>query len=104
MENGTRTPGPRSYDEDGLRIVYGPKDGHGEGPMICDVTDTYEGLEGDCATADANARLIAAAPDLLAQAKAIIARASRHDRGHEGGDLLAILSGTHAAIAKAEGE
>lgn len=51
----------------------------------------------------ANARLMAASPDLLAQAEAIIAWALKHDQGHEGSDLLEILCDTRRAVTKARG-
>lgn len=52
----------------------------------------------------ANARLIIAAPDLLKAARSIIAWAKKHDRGHEGSELLEILCDTNNAVAKAEGK
>ncbi len=52
----------------------------------------------------ANARLIAAAPELLEVAQLIVQWAKDNDRGHEGSELLEILSETSRAIAKAEGK
>lgn len=62
------TPGPWYYDGHESRTVVADRDGDVECPTICDVLDTTEGLEGDCPQADANGRLIASAPDLLAAA------------------------------------
>ena len=59
----SHTPGPWEIVDE--RTVYGPPNEHGSDRFICDVGDTLEALEGDCPEADANARLIAAAPDLL---------------------------------------
>lgn len=54
--------------------------------------------------AESNARLIIAAPDLLQSAKQVIDWAKRHDRGHEGSELLEVLSELQSAITKAEGK
>lgn len=40
--------------------------------LLAEVYDTAEGLEGDCPEADANARLIASAPDLLAALRRLV--------------------------------
>lgn len=85
------TPGPWTQRQS---HIYGPEP---ERLGICQVM--YSGLRLD----EDNARLIAAAPNLLEAAKAILAWALKNNRGHEGSELLEILSETQSAIAKAEG-
>jgi prepilin-type N-terminal cleavage/methylation domain-containing protein len=47
-------------------MVLGPVEGHKGMRSVCEVVEYFEGIEGDDPIADANARLIAAAPELLA--------------------------------------
>lgn len=68
--------------------------GYGEGDSICDCAPPGPWISDD--TADANARLIAAAPELLEQLEAMIERF----HGYQGMDFL----GARAAIAKARGK
>ncbi len=90
-DNATHTPGPwaAEYSTYGEEIWFG---GEGPGMWTIDAPGAYlSGCEGS-ATAEADARLIAAAPDLLAALQ----------------DLLVIRSGrtckaARAAIAKAKG-
>lgn len=72
------TPGPWHVGPDG-RQVFAADDA-----MIADATDTYEGLEGECPEADENARLIAAAPALLAACESLLvaADATQDDQPH----------------------
>lgn len=60
------TSGPWEVTQYG-RLVYADRDGDAECPSIADV-------DGDSPEADANARLIAAAPDLLAVCELVLAR------------------------------
>jgi hypothetical protein len=81
------TPGPWFAHNIGL----GP---NGEGPF------TYP-LGNDPDKAAANARLIAAAPDMLAALQDIMAESSRDDDDH---DVIATIQGIcRAIIAKAKG-
>lgn len=97
MSETKHTPGPWSLNEEG-----DPQAPSGE--LICMMTDGVNG-EGE-----ANARLIVAAPDLLAAFKAIVAR---HDGIFDAAELAAfgplttkaedIVRIAQTAIAKAEG-
>lgn len=74
----------------------------GDRPWL--IAEIQNGAPGDtCATEEANARLFAAAPDLLDELKKaeayIRARVTNPDRGQAG---RALLPGLAAAIAKAE--
>jgi hypothetical protein len=83
------TPGPWSVnDETETRSVYAGED------VICDVHDPYEGFEGDSPEAEANARLIAAAPDLFAVCEALLGELDT-----EGFNRL--IFAAEAAVAKA---
>lgn len=46
----------------------------------------------------------AAAPDLIAALKALHAEVQKYNIGHEGSELLEIMSDAQSAIAKAEGK
>lgn len=80
------TPGPWTYAGTG---------GHIGSPDRLRVADVNS-LEIDSDTRQANARLIAAAPDLLALAEAVAA--------HFGGTDAPLGAAARAAIAKAKGE
>ena len=70
-----------------------------QGAMVCKVTQ-WGGPLGQTTT-DANAALIAAAPDLLAALQDIMAESSRDDDDH---DVIATIQGLcRAAMAKAKG-
>lgn len=92
--NTKHTPGPWLTDEmmpgDQYRYVFAAK-----GPIVCRVSAFAAG--------EANARLIAAAPELLAALKGVLASLEWHaDRhGNVGMDAQRRLD-AHAAIAKAE--
>lgn len=103
-ERVTHTPGPWEFDTD----VVQPVEGEFAGCHICRLTLPHDGLT---AVRDANARLIAAAPEMLAALKIAEwgAESPRYgpscpccesfrSEGHESDCVLA------AAIAKAEGK
>lgn len=92
------TPGPWAYDGRVTRTIYAARDGFTEAPTICDVLDTTEGLEGSCRQADANGRLIAAAPDLLAACEAMIEAV---DGSHA--QVMFAIGVMKRAVAKAKG-
>jgi hypothetical protein len=103
------TPGPWKYDGVESRLVVAAVENSIEHSFICDVLDTTEGLEGDCPEADANGRLIAAAPDLLAACRALVETFELADLGDEPedgeyGDGRRALNAGLAAIAKATGQ
>ena len=91
------TPGPWPMQRtgDGKRIIIGK--GLVEGPNGYEVAEVYSD---DCPyeLAEANARLIAAAPDLLAAVKELV-----NWWEIDGGNLDRSLSTALAAISKAEG-
>ncbi len=83
------TPGPWRAEEREV-VTY-------LGHPIAEVLDTAEGLEGSDAEADANARLIAAAPDLVAALEMILA-------GVDSGQLMQqSIDQARAAVVKAKG-
>lgn len=86
------TPGPWRYD----RCNSSPTTGE---HMIAGGKPGYLAEVRDCGSGDvsANARLIAAAPDLLEACKAV-------DEATRGGDYEAAFKAVRAAIAKATGE
>lgn len=92
----TKGPWPVDYTGDGKRIIVG--EGLVEGPNGYDVAEVYSD---DCprAVAEANARLIAASPDLLEACKALLAS---HRPGV--GQCCAASDLGIAAIAKATGD
>jgi len=71
----------------------------GDGYYICNQSNIARMLREDGVTADA--RLIAAAPDLLAAAKRMVEQMSNRSRAGDPGH--GSLAGLRAAIAKAEG-
>lgn len=93
---GTHTPGPWKWDESYGAIVAG------EGPNML-VTPIWKSSPAWGYSENiANARLIAAAPDLLAACKALLSRVDANGgtvRSITGEQIVAI----RAAIAKAEG-
>lgn len=69
------------------------------GPIVCDI-------DGDDAEAEANARLIAAAPDLLSACDGIVGMLYRDKHGHEAIDVdryKRAEAACRAAVAKARG-
>jgi hypothetical protein len=88
----THTPGPWEVEGDDESLWVTPLDR--STPVICDMVER----EGET---EANAHLIAAAPDLLAACKAFIA--ADPAEGYSGAEYSA-LKLMHAAIAKAEGK
>jgi hypothetical protein len=93
--NTQHTPGPWRYE----RANPSPTTGE---HLIAGAKNGYLAEIRDCGSGDvfANARLIAAAPDLLELARQIVLAADQNE-----GDIPAdIVSGARAAIAKATGE
>lgn len=91
------TPGPWRVDggrcgpkSDRLMVVHGAVDTIS--PIICDVHN-----DGGLLPRDANAHLIAAAPDLLVVARGLVAAS-------EGGEMsVGLIRMAYAAVARAEG-
>lgn len=103
MSERAHTPGPWGfeYTEDNKRIIIGK--GLVEGPDGYDVAEVYSD---DCPyeEAEANARLIAAAPELLHEIKHLVRLLEPLEQdGTLNVPGLASLNGARAAIAKAEG-
>jgi hypothetical protein len=101
---GKHTPGPWHYA--GLGEVFA----RGERKVICNTKMAYEEhlTDGDpvaCANWDANARLIAAAPDLLAALEKIAFMTNSPDSPPDPTSVWIDLHGiAKAALAKAQGE
>lgn len=104
------TPGPWIVDEDDPLCVGTPKSWYPK--QVYDVVTVLEGGDEYTAKAnrkaEANARLIAAAPDLLEALKAIIAERDRFlipdQENAPAGTLDYLYNNGRAAIAKAEGK
>ena len=94
------TPGPWTVDEDGF--VYDASAFH-ETP-ICDPRCFDANIAGNMAEMDANARLIASAPELLEAGQQLLA-ALVHNAGKQGVVMLASqqIRQLRAAIAQATG-
>jgi hypothetical protein len=95
------TPGPWAA-HDGW-ITADPK--HGSGGEACVVAQIHSGP--DCAPAEhanANARLIAAAPDLLAAGKAVAALWAKHGLGDDDAESEPVWDALRHAIGRAEGQ
>jgi hypothetical protein len=95
------TPGPWTvdYTDDNLRIYVGDL-------LIAEVNGSTErievrGLDGE--TTEANAWLIAAAPDLLAALERILARVETLNLFTEHGEDAKVVEQARSAIAKAQG-
>lgn len=95
MTKHTHTPGPWHVGGKFDSIVY-----DADGCAIANAT-TYHGKHADRAASE-NARLIAAAPDLLAALRDMVANYV-DTYGDEGDDAPATVKAALAAIAKAEG-
>lgn len=99
--NATKhTPGP--WDHEGGWITAAPKYGIGGDARV--VAQIHSGP--DCAPdthADANAHLIAAAPDLLAAAKAVAALWAEHGLGDDDAQSEPVWNALQRAITRAEG-
>lgn len=96
MSESKHTPGPwRVFRSTDGRVIIGIGESDGGG-----ITDAGFGTWRDGAEQEANAQLIAAAPELLAALKSLVAERKREwgGFGHHPGDESA-----NAAIAKAEG-
>lgn len=104
-KNQTHTPGPWTYgpkNDDGHRFIFGPDEtpDHNESgePIIAELWDASDSVS------EADARLIAAAPDLLAGAKwALSALEAKNGMCHEDGPTECEACALRAAIARAEG-
>ena len=98
MSNTTHTPGPwaAEYSSYGEEIWFG---GEGCGMWTIDPPSVYMSGEEGGATAAANARLIAAAPDLLAACKALLRQCEC-----SGAPDSPDMAKARATIAKATGE
>lgn len=107
------TKGPWTTDLQTQRFSDGPNNVYADGKHVCEVTgakgtrNTPRGVT--TAECEANAKLIAAAPDLLAIAKQLnwLADAHREGRLTESGLALAVLELDHeigaTTVAKVEG-
>lgn len=91
VENSFTDPGTPPYDQAPLRQVYGVEGGVVVGIARIERNHTEEG--------QANARLIAAAPDLLEACKGVY---DEHEHDHDPRPCF-VCSRMAAAIAKAEG-
>lgn len=99
-EAAKHTPGPWEWRGESSTQVIAWNDDHSERGVVAQVgTDggTFSKSE-----AQANARLIAASPDLLAALRAVLDHGQRLDPHHE--DLCNVCGPTRAAIAKVEGK
>ena len=99
--NTTRhTPGPWHADHGWVNAD--PQ--HSAGRECCVVAQIHSGP--DCAPAehaDANAHVIAAAPDLLAAAKAVAALWAKHGLGDDDNESTPVWDALQRAIARADG-
>ena len=86
------TPGP--WDATGLYVR------ERNGGLIASIIDLWHGQKTPKAEMDANARLISAAPDLLAALEELLWAASRTSLETDG-DYSNAFTAAHAAIAKA---
>lgn len=109
MGNFGPTPGPWHYDS-GSVYAQGERDDDKPGPRPIARMDREPGNGTFGAERDANARLIAAAPDLLNVVREVdewiddARMVSDEFRAAEDDDLRAIVGRLRAAIAKARGE
>lgn len=96
----THTPGPWAYDPDS-KEVFGSTEEHGCGWIALVEGNDSSDQPLPAEMRAANARLIAAAPELLAALKELV---EYDDGSNDPGDLgYEILQRCKAAIAKAEG-
>jgi hypothetical protein len=89
------TPGPWHCSPEADLHRIGVYAGNGDEIIICDVSDEDVVIDGQC---EANARLIAAAPKLLAACEALVRRNQKH------ADLDRAIEAGEAAIAEATGQ
>lgn len=91
----THTPGPWQFDG---QVILDEDGSHVASPIGCDTVDCDD-------EAIANARLIAAAPDLLAACEAFLGEIDEIDAcGQRHGIGAEIIAAVEAAIAKARGK
>lgn len=92
------TPGPweavGDRDDEGIMIVQSATGGE-----VCDIVSTLGYAEAD----EANARLIAAAPDLLEALVDFVEQVEAYDRLHGANSCAISPDAARLAIAKAEG-
>ena len=102
MSNSKHTPGPWSLKDCGYKFIVSKT---GDGYITRDVC-RMDGSTMAAFAQEANARLIAAAPDLLAVVKQMQSALSRCFGAHapDEGDRHRALAQARAAIAKATGE
>lgn len=93
----THTPGPWAYDPDS-KEVFSTNELHGCGWIALVKGNDSQGCPLPVAEHEANASLIAAAPELLAACKELFMQMRREGCGHQ-----QMLERALAAIAKAEG-
>jgi len=105
---GKHTPGPWVAEKDGYSVVTTATvaanrvHGYGSGPdFVCSLNDGEYHEYSDAAEQLANARLISAAPDLLAVARAWIEYLDADEAG-DGRTEELLLHAIRAAISKAE--
>ena len=101
MSQSNHTPGPWTVDwsDDGPLIHTGDL-------MIASVSGSTEHIKVrgiDEQTTEANASLIAAAPDLLEALERLLEHGERHNMYHEAGKDADIVNQARSAIAKARG-
>ena len=98
MTNTQHTPGPWFLTPEGYGVYKG--DSYGDrGDMVC----TLPGYGSDASTRIANARLIAAAPELLSALEDFCRECDGYLDGNDGSPWGTLLKG-RAAIAKATGQ
>jgi hypothetical protein len=95
------TPGPWHTSKN-FRYVRGSWVTTGDGPKDFNVCEIWTNGEGDDEQANANARLISAAPDLLAMCEQLLSLYRLHRPQAFGTD--ATEEAARAAIAKAQGK
>jgi len=98
------TPGPWDISSFQSHVIVGSPEIVGNAIATCHISRAV----GDLSTADANARLIAAAPDLLEACRALVLEWNScfegQDTGYDGTPLHDCVMLASAAIAKAEGK
>jgi hypothetical protein len=102
MSERKHTPGPWAvdYSDDGPLIYTGEL-------LIASVSGSTEHIEVqglDEQTTEANASLIAAAPDLLAALEQLLDHGERRNLYYERGEDAEVVGQARAAIAKARGQ
>lgn len=94
-----RTPGPWTFDPIAMNLIRGA-----DGFAVATTSVATSNTENLYPTQRANARLIAAAPDLLDAAKAAGEWLSTRKNLHRDDEAFAVFSRIIAAVVKAEGQ